>query len=86
MNNKEEILKKVADAIRADLSVEGDITRSTMFKSELEFDSLDCVDLYMRLENEFDMTLEKEYDELTSRCEDFTVGELVDMLYAIINA
>lgn len=54
-----------------------DVTREKYFIDDLGADSLDCVELIMAVEEEFDLCIpERECDKLT------TVGALIDYLEA----
>ena len=77
--NRDEILRKVIEAIAETLDVEeADITEDTLF-DDLDADSLDRLELMTTLEDEFDGTMDD--DELMQIK---SVGDVVDAIEKII--
>ena len=71
------ILEKLQTLIADQLGVDGNsITMDTNFEEDLGVDSLDIVELYMALEEEFDIGEMSEEDLATIK----TVGDLVNYL------
>lgn len=72
MSNKEQVFKLIADSTKTDIAT---ITESTSFIDDLNLDSLDMVEMMMKMEDEFDIEIpESDTDTLK------TVGDVVTYL------
>lgn len=73
------IFDKVAEILKEDMMVEGNITMESDFFEDFNFDSLDFVELVMALEDEFNIEVsEDEQEELEDKVK--TVGDIVELL------
>lgn len=74
--NRQEIEKKVNEILVDKLGVEpGVINSDAKFEEDLHGDSLDCVELIMEVEKEFDISIK---DEDAEQC--VTVGQMYDLV------
>ncbi len=73
---EQEIEQKVKEVVSEIFNVEPDkVSRETSFTGDLSADSLDLVELIMRLEETFDISIPPEEAEKVQ-----TVGEVIDWL------
>lgn len=74
MADKDQVIKLIADATKSDAA---NISESTSFIDDLNLDSLDMVEMMMKMEDEFDIEIpEGDADSLK------TVGDVVKYLEA----
>lgn len=80
--NKKEILKKFVEIVRDTLGYDEKqlIYEGSRLEEDLEADSLDCVEIIMAVENEYNITIPEDYD-----FENMTVGQCVDRIVELIN-
>ena len=81
MKSREEIAATVRDTLVKEFEIDAaQITDGARFFEDLDLDSIDAVDLIVRLKNEY---------ELSVSAEDFksirTIGDLLDVLERVIN-
>lgn len=76
----EQIESKVKEIIVKNLGVEeSEVTREASFKDDLGADSLDCVELVIDFEKEFNITIDDNEAENIN-----TVGEAIDYINNLI--
>lgn len=78
---RNEIQQKFVDIVRDELGYDETtvITASTRLEEDLEADSLDCVEIIMAVENEYNITISEDYD-----FDNLTVGQCVDRIVELI--
>ena len=81
MKTREEILSRIRETLVGEFEIAPEkIPESARFFEDLDLDSIDAVDLVVRLKNEY---------ELTVSAEDFksirTIGDLLNVLERLIN-
>jgi acyl carrier protein len=79
--SKEEILKKVRDVLSGFELRDDQLVPTARLVDDLELDSLDLVDLVVRLEEEVDLEIEEEELKAIG-----TVQDIVDVIYRKRNA
>lgn len=80
--SKEEILRKLRDVLVSGFALRDDqILPTARLVDDLELDSLDRVDLVVRLEQEVDLAIEEEELKAIE-----TVQDIVDVIYRKLNA
>lgn len=79
--SKEEILKKVRDVLSGFELRDDQLVPTARLVDDLELDSLDLVDLVVRLEEEVDLEIEEEELKAIE-----TVQDIVDVIYRKRNA
>lgn len=80
--SKEEILKKLRDVLVSGFELRDDqVVPTARLVDDLELDSLDRVDLVVRLEEEVDLEIEEEELKAIE-----TVQDIVDVIYRKRNA
>ena len=72
MSNKEQVMKLIADATKTELST---LSETTSFIDDLNLDSLDMVEMMMKMEDEFDIEIPEGDTESLK-----TVGDIVTYL------
>lgn len=72
MDSKEKIIKLIAGATKVEASK---ITEATSFVDDLNLDSLDMVEMMMKMEDEFDIEIPEEKTESLK-----TVGDVLKYL------
>ena len=76
----EQIESKVKEIIVKNLGVkESEVTNEASFVNDLGADSLDCVELILDFENEFDITIDDNQAENIN-----TVGDAIDYINKLI--
>ncbi|NTV91785.1 MAG: acyl carrier protein [Chlorobiaceae bacterium] len=91
MLSEKELFEKLEDAIRAVLNTEaGDITKESMFKADLDAESIDYLDISYEIEQrtgvELDFTealqyiTEKKGDDIT----DISVQDIIDYMMLVL--
>ncbi len=74
------MFEKIQEIVSVQFNVEKDkITKDTLFKDDLNADSLDLVELIMSIEDEFDIEVEDENMEEIN-----TIGDVVDYIVNIL--
>ncbi len=74
--NREDVFKKIAAALAEQLDIpEGDIGEDSLFKEDLDADSLDLVELMLMMEEEYGFTVSDE-----EAAEILKVGQAVDLV------
>lgn len=83
--DREQVKKVIIDHIKENLYVKFEPTEDMSFYNDLETDSLDFIETIMNAENELGITIgDKEIDSLEMETNnDFTVGQLIDLVYDI---
>lgn len=76
---KEEIFKQISEFIENLTMSENEITNETKFSNDLGFDSLDNVELLIRVEDVFCISIT---DEQAEKVE--TVGQAVDLIQSLV--
>ena len=76
---KNEVGKKLKEIVQTQLGVdEKEILPETKFKENLGADSLDIVEIIMKIEDEFKLAIP---DDDLNKDEDITFGQLVDYIF-----
>lgn len=74
------MFEKIQEIVSVQFNVEKDkITKDTLFKDDLNADSLDLVELIMSIEDEFDIEVEDENMEEIN-----TIGDVVDYIVNVL--
>jgi len=80
---KDEIKEKLKKIVQAQLGVkEDEISSEAKFKENLGADSLDIVEIVMKIEDEFKLEIP---DDDLNKDEDITFGQLVDYVFGRLN-
>jgi len=83
MTTREDIAKRATEVIGSHFEdFEGEPSEEVSIRNDLNVDSLDEMEIIMDLEDEFQITLEDEFFDMSGVS---TIGNVIDQLFEIIN-